>query len=154
MAEDRSIGKDNDLMWRLQDDLKLFKKTTIGSAVVMGRKTFESLGKPLPYRKNYVVTRDTGYSAEGIEVLHDLDAVNQLKDDSIFVLGGGQIYQALLSKVQTMYITHVHASFPGADAYFPNWDESDFTCIKSAHYPKNDRNDYSFVFRVWKRKNE
>lgn len=152
MAEDRAIGKDNDLLWRLKDDLRLFKKTTLGSAVVMGRKTFESLGKPLPGRTNYVITRDENYSADGIEVLNDLDEVQKLPHDSIFVLGGGQIYKALLPQVSTMYISHVNARFPKAEAYFPEWDESNFKCVKAAHYSQNERNEYSFVFRTWVRK--
>lgn len=124
----RALGKDNKLIYRIHEDLQRFKKLTSGHPVIMGRKTFESIGKPLPNRTNIVITHDPSYATEGIVVVHSLDEalrLVQLKgDDEVFIIGGGQIYQEAISKADKLYLTIVEGS-PDADTFFP--DYPDFT---------------------------
>ena len=130
VAENWVIGGDNDLPWHLPEDLQNFKKLTMGKTVVMGRKTFESilkrLGKPLPGRKNVVITRQTGYlAAEGVLVFHSLEEVVQaLAEEDLYIIGGAEIFKLALPFAQKMYITHVKGDYEG-DAFFPQiaWDE-------------------------------
>ncbi len=121
-----AIGKGPDLLWRIPDDLKRFKQLTIGHPVIMGRKTFESIGKPLPERTNIVISRDESYSADGCVVAHSLDEALQKaveKDDEIFVMGGGEIYRQSIPKADRLYLTLVDDN-PDGDVFFP--DYSDF----------------------------
>jgi dihydrofolate reductase len=130
IAKNNVIGNTNDLPWYLPEDLKRFKKITTGHTVVMGRKTYESiinrLGKPLPNRKNVVITRQDNYPVpEGVLVFHDLDSVLQLlKNEDVFIIGGAEIFKLALPLVDTLYVTHVYKEYPG-DVYFPevNWSE-------------------------------
>ncbi|MFH1603007.1 MAG: dihydrofolate reductase [Pseudomonadota bacterium] len=122
LAANRTIGKDNALPWRLPADLKRFKELTMGHPVVMGRKTYESIGKPLPGRRNLVITRDRGYSASGCEVVHSLDAAIAacLGTQRIFVIGGAELYREALPRAQRLEFTEIHAEFEG-DAVFPEF---------------------------------
>ncbi len=130
MAENLVIGKSNDLPWYLPEDLQHFKKVTLGKIVLMGRKTYESivgkLGKPLPGRKNVVITRQGDYKVpDGVLVFQSFDeAVKNLSTDDIYVIGGAEIFKIALPAAQILYITHVHGNYEG-DAFFPqvNWDE-------------------------------
>lgn len=133
MAQNGVIGKDNQLPWHLPEDLQHFKAKTTGKPVIMGRKTFDSIGRPLPNRQNIVITRDPHWRHDGVEVFHDtqsaLSFANSLLagDGEIIVMGGAQIYQALLPVANRLYITHVEQVFDG-DAYAPqvdwqNWQE-------------------------------
>lgn len=132
VARDGAIGRDNALPWRLPADLKHFKEKTLGKPIVMGRKTFESLGRPLPGRTNIVVTRDPTFSAEGITVVHSLDAALQEADriavrdgaTEIMVIGGSEIYRQVLPSTRTVYYTRVELDVAGADAFFPALDDS------------------------------
>lgn len=123
----RALGKNNKLIYHLHEDLQRFKRLTTNHLVIMGRKTFESIGKPLPNRTNIVITHDKTYFAEGIIIVHSLDEalrLVQLKgDDEAFIIGGGQIYQEAISKADKLYLTIVEGS-PDADTFFP--DYSDF----------------------------
>ncbi|MDE1925276.1 MAG: dihydrofolate reductase [Patescibacteria group bacterium] len=129
LGQNRVIGKDNELLWRIPDDFKRFKALTTGHPIVMGRKTFESLGKPLPNRTNIVITRDTSWSAEGIVVMHSIEeAVEKAKEidkDKVFIIGGAQIYEQALPFVDRLYVTLIDEEKEG-DAYFPAY-ESLFT---------------------------
>lgn len=124
VAENWVIGGDNDLPWHLPEDLQNFKKLTMGKTVVMGRKTFESilkrLGKPLPGRKNVVITRQTDYrAAEGVLVFHSLEEVAQaLAEEDLYIIGGAEIFKLALPLAREMYITHVKGDYEG-DAFFP-----------------------------------
>jgi dihydrofolate reductase len=130
VADNLVIGNGNDLPWHLPEDLKHFKLLTMGKTVLMGRKTYESivkrLGKPLPGRKSVVISRQTGYNVpEGVLVFHDLKtAIENLKSEDIYVIGGSEIFNMALPLAKKMYVTHVAGNFQG-DAYFPpiNWDE-------------------------------
>lgn len=123
-AENGVIGVDNQLPWRISEDLRYFKRVTMGKPVVMGRKTFQSIGKPLPGRPNIVLTRDRGWSAEGVRVVHDIDAALALAEtlgEEVMVIGGAELFNALLPATQRLYYTEVHRAFDG-DAYFPKPD--------------------------------
>lgn len=127
MTSDRVIGRNGDLPWHLPEDLKLFKRHTTGHPIVMGRKTWDSIGKPLPNRQNIVLTRDTNWKSEGAEVIHapeELEKI-QLIDPQVFIIGGAQIYELFMPKLDDILISHVHASYEG-DTYFPEFE---------AHFP-------------------
>jgi dihydrofolate reductase len=129
MTPDRVIGRDGKLPWRLRDDMKFFKETTTGHPVVMGRKTFESLPKPLPDRQNIVLTRDPGWSAEGAEVIHALHELPALRlmDSKVYVIGGAQIYELFLPHCDDMLVSWVWENhegdtrFPEFENYFPKY---------------------------------
>lgn len=149
--ENNVIGKDNDLIWHLPDDLKFFKKRTTGHTVVMGRKTYESIGKPLPNRRFVIITRNKNYKVEGCEVVHSLeDALNLCPpEDESFVIGGDQIYRLALPHVDRIYLTRVHHQYDG-DRYFPelgsNWKE-----FESEFHHADDKHEVSFTFKTLER---
>lgn len=120
----RALGKDNKLIYRIPEDLKRFKQITSGHPIIMGRKTFESIGQPLPNRKNIIITRDQEYFAEGVAVVHSLEeALREAQgDDEVFIIGGGQIYQEAISLADKLYLTIVEGN-PEADVFFPDYSE-------------------------------
>lgn len=124
MAEDRAIGLNNTMPWRLPDDLKLFKRLTMGHPILMGRKTWQSLGRPLPGRQNIVLTRDMDFEAPGATVIHSLQELGgmELQSEEIMVIGGAQIYALMLPLMSGLYVSEVHGSWP-ADTYFPPFKE-------------------------------
>ena len=129
MAENRVIGINNNLPWYLPNDLKYFKQVTMGKPILMGRKTYESIGKPLPGRTNIVLTRDKTWSAEGVKPVNAIEQAFQLAEsiseidgqDEMMIIGGDQIYQSTLADIDRIYLTKVHAEVKG-DAYFPELD--------------------------------
>ncbi|MFC4991681.1 dihydrofolate reductase [Rubritalea tangerina] len=123
MTPSRVIGKGNDLPWHLPEDLKLFKKTTSGHPIVMGRKTFESIGRALPKRQNIVITRDKAWSAEGVDVIHSPDALEEMElmDSEVFIIGGAEIYGLFLPKVDALLVSHVYQEYDG-DTRFPAFE--------------------------------
>lgn len=127
VARNGAIGKDNALLWRLPEDLKFFKRTTLGCPVIMGRKTWDSIGRPLPGRRNIVITRNTSWQAEGAEVFHDLDSALAATADvpKVFVIGGGELYAQALPHADELVLTEVDADFEG-DTFFPRWDRNAF----------------------------
>lgn len=154
VAENGCIGIDNKLPWYLPDDLKYFKAVTSGKPVIMGRSTFESLGRPLPNRTNIVITRNAGYRApEGVRVVHSLDeairvgaAVAHIAgNDEVVIIGGAQIYAEALPRVQRMYLTEVRKTVDG-DAFFPAFDRAQWQEVASeAHHYEPAQTDYRFV---------
>ncbi len=122
MAPNRVIGANGTLPWHLPEDLAFFKKTTLGHPIIMGRKTFESIGKPLPKRKNIVLTRDTSWEQTNVEVLHDLAEISKLVGQH-FVIGGAEIYKALASQINEWLVSHVHQTYPGDTYLAPFEDE-------------------------------
>ncbi len=156
MDDERGIGIDNHLPWHLATDYKLFKSITSGHHIVMGRLTFESLGKPLPNRPHIVISRAAAYPLpEGCFLVSSLDEglklAEQRGEKEAFVIGGAQVYTQALPLAQRLYLTRVHAVCR-VDAYFPqvNWDE--WVLCKAVDHPADDRNDYAFTFQVWERK--
>ncbi|MBO8177396.1 dihydrofolate reductase [Aeribacillus pallidus] len=153
MDENRLIGKNNQLPWHLPEDLKYFKRVTMGHPIVMGRSTFESIGKPLPGRENIILTRDDRYKAEGCTILHSLEQLLDYideKNDEVFITGGAQIFQLLLPFADRLYVTRIHYSFEG-DTYFPDIDWSDFRLVKREKGPKNEENPYDYEFEIYER---
>ena len=123
MAADRAIGNRQGIPWRLSEDMRLFKRLTMGHPIVMGRRTWESLPRPLPGRQNIVLTRREGYEAPGAQVIHSLDELAQveLMDDEVMVIGGAEIYALLLPRLARLHVSEVQGSFE-ADTYFPAFD--------------------------------
>lgn len=133
------LGRNNDLIWHFHKDMVFFRETTTGSTVLMGRKTFESLPKALPKRRNIVITSDKNYIAEGAEVCHSIDAALELcKNDNIFVIGGGKIYQQFIDKADSLYLTEIEDECPDADTYFPKFDKLDYSREVIAEHEEND----------------
>ncbi|WOO42719.1 dihydrofolate reductase [Rubellicoccus peritrichatus] len=144
MADNRVIGNGGEIPWHLPDDFRWFKEKTLGHAIVMGRKTYESIGKPLPKRKNIVITRQE-LEIEGCDVIHSLDELTSLglEDREIFIIGGGEIYQTALPQCSDLWISHVKGDFTG-DAFFPEFESSfeavetvrDFPEFRVTHYQR------------------
>ena len=154
------LGKNNTLLWKLPADMKHFKEITMLHAVVMGRKTFESLGKPLQNRRNIVITRDVKYKKEGlpaqagVEVVHSLsDALNLFEDknEEIFIIGGGELYKQTMPIADKLYITHVDVEDAGADTFFPEiipivWNE-----ISHEEHKKDEKNPLDYTFSIYEK---
>jgi dihydrofolate reductase len=149
------IGKDNQLLWRLPNDMKFFKNTTWGMPVIMGRKTFESLGKPLTGRTNIIITRQAGYAPEGTFTAPDLEAAIALAADAdakeAFIIGGGEIYRLALPYTQRIYLTRVHTIVEG-DTYFPAFSEKEWELLSELNFMADDKHAYDYSFQVWQRK--
>ena len=119
------LGKNNDLIWHFKEDMRFFKQTTMGHTVVMGRKTFESLPKALPNRRNIVITSDENYNADGAEVITDInDVYSFAENEEIFIIGGVKIYDEFISDADKIYLTEIDAEDKNADVYFPHFDKS------------------------------
>ncbi len=145
MDRNRLIGRDNDLPWRLPADLAFFKRTTLGKPIVMGRKTWESIGRPLPGRQNIVVTRNADYSAEGCEVADSIDTAIALAGDAeeIMLIGGAGLYRQGLPLANCLYLTLIHHEFGGGDAWFPELPAG-WTEVERENFDPDQDNPYSF----------
>lgn len=155
MDNNRVIGSNNDMPWHLPNDLRYFKERTTGHTIVMGRKTFESLGRVLPNRKHIVLTRSTDTFPDEVMVVRHLDEilayVKEHKDEQIFIIGGGEIFKQMLPYVHKMYITLINGDFPG-DVFFPPFDETEWELISKQKGEKNDKNPYDYYYLVYERK--
>ncbi|WP_226535642.1 dihydrofolate reductase [Fictibacillus halophilus] len=152
MDEKRAIGKDNDLPWYLPNDLKHFKKTTMGKPIVMGRKTYESIGKPLPGRENIVVTRDQSYVAEGTTIVHSVDEVLKMNAEEICVIGGSEIFKQFLPVADRLYITEIHHTFD-ADTFFPELNDDEWNEVSRTTGIVDEKNKYPHDFVVYEKIN-
>ena len=152
MSENRVIGRDGDLPWHLPADLKRFKQLTMGHHIIMGRKTYESIGRPLPGRTNVVVTRDREYTADGVEVVHSLEeAIERTEgDDEAFVTGGEAIYRLALPSADRLYVTAVHSDVEG-DVYFPGNGVDGWRLTMEEPHEADDRHAHRYTFRVYER---
>lgn len=148
------IGKDNRLLWHLPADLKYFKNLTTGHPIIMGRHTFESIGRALPNRRNIIITRQLDYQAEGVDIVHSLEeAIALVKDQhEVMVIGGADVYQQALPKANRIYITRVEIE-PEADRFFPEIDMSEWNVHVDVGYPADEKNAYSLTFQMLERKN-
>lgn len=152
----RAIGIDNKLPWHLPDDLKFFKQQTQGGVIVMGRKTFESIGsKPLPNRRNIVLTRQKTWQAEGIEIAFDLDfLLQQLRQENIenvWVIGGGVIYDACITQATDLVLTQVDTELVLADAFFPEVDTQQWRLVEEVSHIADERHAYAFSWQKWEK---
>lgn len=149
ISKNRAIGKDNALLWRLSSDLKRFRELTTGSSVVMGRKTYESIGRPLPNRRNMIVTRDSAYSAEGCECFGSLESALEACGRDCYVIGGGEIYSQAMPVADRLHITLVRGEFE-ADAFFPEIGK-EWAKVSRQDFEKDDKNEYDYSFIDYER---
>lgn len=153
-SRNNAIGKDNKLLWKIPDDLKRFKTLTTGHVIIMGRKTFESLGRVLPNRLHIVLTRDENYKVENenVKIVNHISEIDPfIKDNNEnFIIGGAQIYATFLSKCQKLYITQIDKDFIG-DSYFPKIKEEEWNLIEQTKGPKDD-NDFGYEYLTYERK--
>jgi dihydrofolate reductase len=152
MDRNRAIGVNNKLPWHLPADLKFFRLTTTGHPILMGRKTYESIGKPLPGRRNVILTQNPEFLAEGCEVVHSVEeVVKTFRNEELFVIGGAEVFNLLATDVDKMYVTYIDHEFE-ADTYFSEMDMSAWTLVSSEQGEKNEKNPYDYYFRIYERK--
>jgi dihydrofolate reductase len=146
------IGKDNDLPWKLSADLQYFKKVTMGKPLIMGRNTHESIGRPLPGRKNIIVTSQADYQAEGCVVVNSIEAaIAETADaEEVMVMGGASLYEQLLPKAERLYLTQVHAELEG-DTWFPEWKQADWEEVSREDHQADEKNQFEYSFVVYQR---
>ncbi|EGR1464184.1 type 3 dihydrofolate reductase [Vibrio cholerae] len=151
MADQRIIGKDNQMPWHLPADFAWFKRCTLGKPVLMGRKTYQSIGRPLPGRHNIVISRDASLQIEGVDVVTSIEAalVKAGEVDEVMIIGGGSLYAACLPMAHKLYITEIHAKLEG-DTQFPEWG-SDWLERSREHYPADEKNAYGMDFVIFER---
>ncbi|MFY0630566.1 MAG: dihydrofolate reductase [Flavobacteriaceae bacterium] len=149
IGERNELGKNNDLIWYLPADLKRFKKVTTGHAIIMGRNTFESIGKPLPNRRSIIITRNKDYRQEGCEVVHSLEEAIEMvsNHDQAFIIGGAQIYKESMAKdlVDALDVTRVHQEFE-ADVFFPEIDENIWEVTSKEDFLPDEKNKFNYSF--------
>lgn len=154
-AENNAIGKDNQLLWHLPNDMRFFKNTTWGSVVIMGRKSFESMGKALKGRINIVITRQPDWKVEDAIVASDVqDALKKAEAANckeVYIIGGGEIYKQSLDIANKIYLTRVHTTIEG-DTYFPELDKSKWELTSSEDFEKDEKHQYDYSFQIWARK--
>lgn len=154
IGKNNELGKDNQLLWHLPEDLKYFKKMTLEHPIIMGRKTYESIGKPLPNRTNIVVSRKEDWFEEGILIVPSIkDAIKHAKkiNEQIFIIGGGNIYEQTIDLADCLKITQVDFQTK-ADAFFPKIDENIWQKTDEIHHPKDEKHAYDFSFQTWERR--
>lgn len=152
-AENGVIGKDGHLPWHLPDELKLFKTLTMGHTIVMGRKTWDSLGRPLPGRRNVVLSRQKDFQAEGATVLHGFEAIAELEKDAppCFVIGGAALIEKSLPIAADLHLTRVHASLEG-DTFLPEIDFEKWQLSEEKKHERDDRHEHAYTYQHWRRK--
>ncbi len=152
-AENRALGKDNQLVWHLPNDFKRFKSLTTGHYIIMGRKTFESFPKPLPNRTHVIITRQKGYEAEGCIVVNSIEKAIEIcpKNEESFIIGGGEIYNLSLPFADKIELTVVHHTFE-ADAFFPEINKNEWELTNSEFQTKDEKHLYDFTFETYIKK--
>jgi dihydrofolate reductase len=152
-SDNNVIGKNNALPWRMPADMKFFKNLTMGHTVVMGRKTYESMGKPLPGRKNIIITRNKDFRAEGCTVVASFGEIMELckEEGEIFIVGGSEIYRLILNKADKIYLTRIHGIFDG-DAYFIDIHDNEWEETKKTDCPADEKNPYPYAFIEYSRR--
>jgi dihydrofolate reductase len=150
VADSGAIGRDNTLPWHLPEDLKRFKRITMGKPIVMGRKTYESIGKALPGRHNIVVTRSPDYRREGITVVHGVDTALAAagEEPEIMVIGGAELFRLFLPLASRIHLTRVHGEIAG-DIHWPALDERDWEVVERERHEADERHVYPMTFEVW-----
>lgn len=154
-STNNAIGKNNQLLWHLPNDLKFFKNITWGFPVIMGRKSFEAVSKPLPGRTNIVITRNRDWKADGVITALDMkDAIEKAVETNarqIFIIGGGKIYEQAMPIADTIYLTRVHTIIDG-DTFFPVIDEGEWELVSNDDFSADEKHVYAYSFQVWKKK--
>ena len=154
VASDWAIGRQGDLLCHLPADMKHFKEVTMGHSIIMGRKTFESFPRrPLPGRQNIVITRNADWQYPGVTVVHSLDeAIASAETDIVFIIGGAQVYEQALPRVDVLHLTLIHARWASADAFFPALNMDQWQEVSREHHESDHRNAYEFDFITLKRR--
>jgi len=152
ISENNAIGKNNQLLWHLPADLKHFKEITTGHSIIMGRKTYDSIGKPLPNRRSIVITRNANLVIEGVDVVTDLATAIELckHDKEAFIIGGAEVYKHALPFTSHIYLTRVHQSYE-ADTFFPPLNTDEWKEINSISYPADEKNNVAYTFSTLER---
>ncbi len=152
--ENGAIGRQGDLLCHLPADMKHFKEVTMGSSIIMGRKTFESFPRrPLPGRQNIVITRNAAWQYPGVTVVHSVeDAIAAAETDTVFVIGGADVYEQTLPLVEVLHLTMIHARWASADVFFPALDMNEWQEVSREHHESDHRNAYEFDFITLKRR--
>lgn len=152
--ENGAIGRQGELLCHLPADMRHFKEVTMGNSIIMGRKTFESFPRrPLPGRQNIVITRDPKWAYPGVTVTHNLDeAIAAAQTDTVFIIGGAQIYELAMPRVEVLHLTRIHARWASADVFFPKLDMSQWQEVSREHHVSDHRNAYEFDFITLKRR--
>lgn len=157
IGNNNEIGKNNSLLWNLPIDMKHFKETTSGHPIIMGQRTFESIGRALPNRRNIVLTKDKGLQIKGVELVYsseeliDLLEKTEEKDSECFIIGGAQIYKLFIEQCDRLYITHVDASFSDAGTFLPDIDKTKWKVISENKYSANEKNIYNCNFVTYEK---
>jgi dihydrofolate reductase len=151
-SKNNVIGKNNQLPWRLPADLKHFKNITMGKPIIMGRKTFESIGKPLPGRRNIIITHNKNYVAQGCDVFHSIDdALNALKNEvEVMIIGGANLYAQTMECASRLYLTEIDIEIDG-DAFFPRLDLTKWQLVSEQKCAIDQKNQYAYCFQVWEK---
>lgn len=154
VAENKVIGKDNDLIWRLPADLRYFKETTSGHHILMGRKNYESIGRPLPNRTSVIITRNKDYQAEGCIVVNSIEEALKVAkangETEAFIIGGGEIYKSSLQQTDKIYYTEIHETFDG-DTFYPELDKTTWKETAREKHLKDEKNPYDYSFVVYEK---
>lgn len=152
MDQNGLIGRENDLPWRLSADLQYFKQITMGKPIIMGRKTHESIGRPLPGRQNIVISRDDKFTAEGCTITSSIPKALQVAGDveEVMFMGGASLYEQVLPQVDRLYLTQVHAKLEG-DTWFPKWDEKEWQEVNRIDRLADKKNEFNYSFIVLER---
>lgn len=155
MSQNRVIGKHNKIPWYLPADLKYFKRTTIDHHIILGRKCYESIGRPLPKRTNIIITRNKAFEAEGCVVVNSIeDALRYSRNQEqseVFIVGGGQIYEQSMKLWDRLYLTEVETEVDG-DIYFPKIDDKQWLIVNEKHQMADENNPYNYTFKVYERR--
>lgn len=149
-AENNALGKNNDLLWHLPDDFKRFKQITSGHYIIMGRKTFESFPKPLPNRTHVVITRQKNYNPEGCIIVDSIEKAIEVcpKEEDVFIIGGGEIYNLAMAFTDSIELTRVHESFE-ADTFFPEIDLKQWKLTSEEYHPKDEKHKFDFTYQTF-----
>jgi dihydrofolate reductase len=154
--ENNAIGYQNKLLCKLKGDLKYFKEKTTNHVIIQGRKTYESIGKPLPNRTNIILTSDVNYEADDCYIYNDFDSLindyNQHSEDEVFIIGGSTLYQQFLPYADTIYLTRIHNKFDNADAHFPKMNMDEWKRVSYEVRYEDKDNDFDYTFLTYKRK--
>jgi len=157
IGKNNELGKGNTLLWHLPADMKFFREKTLGHPVIMGRKTFESLGRPLPNRHNIVITRDKTYLRHGVNVVNSLEeAINSARtslteNEEVFIIGGAEIYKQAIPIADRLYITHIEAEDENADTFLPTIDKQEWKLISEESHQKDEKNPFDYTFSIYEK---
>ncbi|MBK7872598.1 MAG: dihydrofolate reductase [Saprospiraceae bacterium] len=156
VSKNNVIGRDNDIPWHLSGDMKFFKRTTIDHHVIMGRKTFRSMGRPLPKRTNIVITRDPYFIASGCLIARSVEEALEIaydnEENEAFIIGGGEIYTLSLSYWDKIYLTEVNVEIPDGEVFFPKLDLKEWRLLSSEKHTTDEQNDHDYTIKILERK--